>query len=118
MYPIGLDPAWAVSENYLNYTNSLKMKISVIIGVVHMTLGVLVKAANSLYFRRYIEFIFEFIPQILFLTLFFGYMDFLIIYKWCKNWGFDNPDAPSIITTMINMPLKLGKTVNIFNKLG
>ncbi len=38
-------------------------------------------------------------------------MDFLIIYKWTVDWGFDNPDAPSIITTMINVPLRLGKTV-------
>jgi len=28
------------------------MKISVIIGVVHMTLGVIIKASNSLHFRR------------------------------------------------------------------
>jgi V-type H+-transporting ATPase subunit a len=54
VYPFGLDPAWSVAENYLNYVNSLKMKISVIIGVVHMTLGVFVKAANSVYFKRWV----------------------------------------------------------------
>jgi len=32
------------------------MKISVIIGVVHMTLGVLIKATNSSYFKRKVEF--------------------------------------------------------------
>jgi V-type H+-transporting ATPase subunit a len=30
------------------------MKISVIIGVIHMTLGVFVKASNSLYFHRFV----------------------------------------------------------------
>lgn len=58
VYPLGLDPVWSVAENNLNFVNSLKMKISVIIAVVHMTLGVFVKASNTLHFRRYIEFFF------------------------------------------------------------
>lgn len=86
------------------------MKISVIIGVVHMTLGVLVKASNSIYYKRKVELIFETIPQLIFLVLVFGYMDFLIIFKWLKPWGYGNPHAPSIITTMINLPLMVGKT--------
>jgi V-type H+-transporting ATPase subunit a len=52
IYPLGVDPVWGVAENNLNYINSLKMKISVIIGVIHMTLGVIIKATNSLYFKR------------------------------------------------------------------
>ena len=44
----------------------------------------------------------------------FGYMDFLIVFKWLKVWPEqDSWKAPSIITTLINLPLKLGKTVNI-----
>ena len=38
-------------------------------------------------------------------------MDFLIVYKWLKDWGYGNSHAPSIITTMINLPLQMGKTV-------
>ena len=113
-----MDPIWAVASNNLNYLNSLKMKISVIIAVVHMTLGVFVKASNALYFRRKIDFFFEFVPQLLFLFLLFGYMDFLIIYKWLKPWPLYASDAPSIITTMINLPLKVGKTVYIVVYLG
>ena len=45
------------------------------------------------------------------MILLFGYMDFLIIYKWLQDWGYNSAVAPSIITTMINLPLKLGKTV-------
>ena len=111
VYPFGLDPVWSVTSNYLNFVNSLKMKISVIIAVVHMTFGVLIKASNSLHFGKLIDFFFEFVPQIAFMLLLFGYMDFLIIYKWTIDYSADTSIAPSIITTMINMPLKLGKTV-------
>ena len=62
------------------------MKISVIIAVVHMTVGVFVKLSNSLYFRRWVEFIFESIPQLIFMVALFGYMDFLIIFKWLQPW--------------------------------
>ena len=88
------------------------MKISVIIAVVHMTLGIFVKASNSLFHKKYLDFFLEFIPQLIFMLALFGYMDFLIIYKWLQYWP-DIDTAPSIITTMINFPLKLGKTVNI-----
>jgi len=87
------------------------MKISVIIAVIHMTVGVFVKASNARFFKNTLEFIFEFIPQLIFLVAFFGYMDFLIIFKWLKPWQVYDSHAPSIITTMINMPLKVGKTV-------
>ena len=33
----------------------MKMKIAVIIGVVHMTAGVFIKASNSIYFKKWIE---------------------------------------------------------------
>lgn len=89
----------------------MKMKLSVIIGVIHMTAGVLLKASNAMYFKSKMDFVFEFIPQILFLLLLFGYMDFLIIYKWTVDWGLFPANAPSIITTMINLPLNLGRTV-------
>lgn len=76
-----------------------------------MTLGVLIKASNALYFKRKVQLVFQFIPQLVFLVLVFGYMDFLIIFKWLKDWGYDSPHAPSIITTMINLPLAVGQTV-------
>jgi V-type H+-transporting ATPase subunit a len=52
------------------------------------------------------------VPQVLFLGLLFGYMDFLIIFKWLKLW--DPKDsahpAPSIISTMMDIGLKTGST--------
>lgn len=58
------------------------MKISVILGVLQMSLGVTMKGLNALYFGHYVDFYFEFIPQILLLLCLFGWMDTLIIAKW------------------------------------
>lgn len=32
-YPVGVDPIWYLAKNELTYMNSLKMKLSVILGV-------------------------------------------------------------------------------------
>lgn len=65
------------------------MKLAVIIGVIHMSFGIILKAVNSLHFRKTLDFVFEFIPQITFMVLMFGYMDFLIVFKWLKYWPAD-----------------------------
>lgn len=62
------------------------MKLSVIIAILHMSFGIFLKATNALYFRKTLDFVFEFIPQFIFMVLLFGYMDFLIIFKWLKPW--------------------------------
>lgn len=93
VYGFGIDPVWAVASNNLNYINSLKMKISVIIAIVHMTLGVFLKASNAIYFKKPLDFIFEFLPQIAFMTCLFAYMDFLIIYKWLVPWTLVTTDG-------------------------
>jgi V-type H+-transporting ATPase subunit a len=110
--PIGVDPAWFRSQNHLTFTNNLKLKMAVIFGVSHMSLGILMKALNSIHFGRWIEFFFEFIPQIILLWCLFGFMDILIVIKWLYAWNDrENPttDPPSIITIMINMFLFRGK---------
>jgi V-type H+-transporting ATPase subunit a len=101
------------------------MKIAVIIAIIHMSLGVIMKAFNAIFFKRKLDFYFEFIPQLIMLVLLFGYMDFLIVFKWLKDWSvpheitaaMDTVDpkrwAPSIIGTMMNIGLKVGKTVSI-----
>lgn len=39
-YPIGMDPIWMMAENKIRFFNAYKMKISIIIGVLHMAFGV------------------------------------------------------------------------------
>lgn len=115
IYPFGLDPVWGRAKQNLQFVNSLKMKVSVIIAILHMTVGVIIKAFNSLYFKKKLDFFFEFIPQFIFLFLLFGYMDFLIVFKWLTVWDLrpeSNKPPPSIISTMMNIGLKLGKTVH------
>jgi V-type H+-transporting ATPase subunit a len=88
--------------------NSLKMKLSVILGVLQMSLGVCMKGLNALYFRNHLDFIFEFVPQIILLLVLFGYMDWLIVAKWVTDFTHVESTAPAIIGTMINMFLNFG----------
>ena len=104
----GIDPVWYLSSNELAYVNSMKMKIAVILGVVHMTLGIVLKGANLVYFGRKIDFVFEFLPQLIILLALFGYMDFLIVVKWLTDFTGREGQAPSIIQTMIAMFINMG----------
>lgn len=47
-YPIGLDPVWQLAENKIIFQNSFKMKISIIIGIIHMLFGVIMSLFNHL----------------------------------------------------------------------
>ena len=98
----GFDPVWFKSGEEVSFINSFKMKVSIIIGVVHMSFGIFIKALNSIKFSNYVDVFFEFLPQLVFFWVTFGYMCVAIILKWLHNWG-DGSKAPSIISIFINM---------------
>lgn len=100
-YPVGFDWIWGMTSNELVFTNSFKMKLSIVIGVIHMTLGIIFKGINNFTDKDFITFFFEFIPQLVFFMATFGYMVFLIVVKWLTNWTGGNP--PSIINIFINL---------------
>jgi len=108
IYPIGIDPKWYAASNDLTFMNSFKMKLSVIIGVIQMTLGIILRGLNNLFYEDYLGFFFEFIPQIIFMLLLFGYMIVLIFIKWGTDYSKNTANAPSIITILMNLALNKG----------
>jgi len=111
VYPFGVDPSWYHRAESLKFFNSLKMKMAVIIGVIHMLSGLVISLLNHIHFKDHVSLIFEFIPRVIFLLVTFGWMISMIVIKWCINW--DTPargigNAPSIIQMMINMFLAPG----------
>ncbi|OLP92047.1 V-type proton ATPase 116 kDa subunit a isoform 2 [Symbiodinium microadriaticum] len=100
-YPFGLDWAWHGASNELLYVNSLKMKLSVLFGVLQMTVGLVLRWSNAFYEKNMTDFLCECIPMMIFMLCFFGWMDCMILYKWVHP--IDNP--PSIINSLICMAM-------------
>ncbi|EPY18659.1 V-type H+-transporting ATPase subunit I [Strigomonas culicis] len=103
----GVDSAWAETENKLEFYNSIKMKCSVIVGVVQMMAGVFISLTNYLYFNDNIKLWFRFVPEVVFLSCTFGYMCLLIVVKWLTTWE-STHDAPSLLEAMTNFFLSPG----------
>ncbi|XP_038077579.1 V-type proton ATPase 116 kDa subunit a1-like isoform X2 [Patiria miniata] len=102
-YPYGFDPIWQLSENKLNFLNPFKMRISIIFGVTHMMFGIFLSFFNYMSRREYSRIFLEFIPQVLFLGLIFGYLVSLIFFKWLAYDASTSKSAPSIINIFIFM---------------
>lgn len=68
-----------MNPNSLTFFNSIKMRTSVIIGVAHMSMGIIVKGLNAVNKGQVIVLIFEVICGLIILNGLFGYMDFLVI---------------------------------------
>lgn len=112
VYAVGIDPIWQLAENKIIFLNTYKMKLSIIFGVLHMVFGVCLSLMNSIYQRKYINIMLEFMPQIVFMLLLFGYMVFMMFLKWIL-YSAKTDDitrspycAPSILILFINMMLQ------------
>lgn len=110
-YGFGLDPAWHGTKGELPFTNSMKMKMSIIMGVLQMDLGIVMSLFNALYFKKPIDIYHQFIPQMLFLNGLFGYLSMLIVIKWVTG---STADLYHIMIFMFLAPGQLEKENTLF----
>lgn len=101
-YIFGVDPIWQVATNKIPFTNSFKMKTSVVFGVLQMLFGVLLSLGNHLFQKDRLSILAEFVPQLLFLCLIFGYLVIAIFLKWAFFYR-NASCAPSLLLMLINM---------------
>ncbi|XP_036991289.2 V-type proton ATPase 116 kDa subunit a 3 [Artibeus jamaicensis] len=102
-YPFGIDPIWSLAVNHLSFLNSFKMKMSVILGVTHMAFGVVLGVFNHVHFGQWHRLLLETLPELVFLLGLFGYLVFLVCYKWLRVSAAGATSAPSILIHFINM---------------
>ncbi|KAG6855996.1 hypothetical protein H0H87_008574 [Tephrocybe sp. NHM501043] len=108
VYPFGLDPGWHGADNALVFTNSYKMKMSIVLGVTHMTFALCLQVPNHIRFKRPVDIYANFIPQMIFLQSIFGYLALCILYKWSIDWSQTSAEPPSLLNMLIAMFLSPG----------
>lgn len=122
-YPLGFDPAWKASKTGLLFFNSYKMKLSIVLGVCQMVMGIMLSFRNAKFFKQRLDIVHVFIPQMIFMNAIFGYLVFLIILKWIIDYNSAEcvadptclpPDLKSVLIGMFMSPGKLPPEMIMF----
>ncbi|KTF88358.1 hypothetical protein cypCar_00037524 [Cyprinus carpio] len=113
-YVFGIDPVSACKINIISFPGQFSILLffihHVILECVYNDLRVLLNlrhfaflVASFRHFRKFQDIFLQFVPQLIFMLSLFGYLIFLILYKWCIT--LRSETAPRILLLFINMML-------------